>query len=122
MKIIFRKLLFSFLALYLTSYWNHGFVIKQEPIIFLKASLITALIYYLIVPLSKIIFFPLNLITLGFVSVFFYSLVLYFILTNLSLVEIKSWVFLNYQIDWLTNIFLISFSISLIINLLEKII
>ncbi len=122
MKIIFRKLLFSFLALYLTSYWNQGFIIRQEPTVFLKASLITALIYYLIVPLSKIIFFPLNLISLGFVSVFFYSLVLYFILTNLSLVEVKSWIFLNYQIDWLTNIFLISFSISLIINLLEKII
>lgn len=122
MKIIFRKLLFSFLALYLTSYWNNGFVIKQEPVVFLKASLITALIYYLIIPLSKVIFFPLNLISLGFVSVVFYSLVLYFILANLSLVEVKPWVFLNYQIDWLTNIFLISFSISLIINLLEKII
>lgn len=122
MKLIFRKLFFSFLALYLTSYWNHGFIIKQEPIIFLKTSLIIALVYYLIVPLSKIILLPLNLLTMGFISIAFYSLTLYFVLTNLSLVQIKSWVFLNYQIDWLLNIFLISFSISLIINLLEKII
>lgn len=120
MKKIFRKIFFSVLSIYITSYWNHGFFIKNDLLIYLKASLIIAFIYYLIIPLSKLILLPLNLITMGLVSVIFYSLALYFLLVGFSLVEIKPWQFLGYDINQLVNIFLIAFSISTIINLLEK--
>lgn len=120
MRKIFRKIIFSALAIYITSYWNHGFIIKNDLLIYLKASLIIAFIYYLIVPVSKLILLPLNLITMGLVSVIFYSLALYFFLIGFSLIEIQPWQFLGYDISQLANIFLVAFSISTIINLLEK--
>lgn len=130
MKKIMRKIVFSATAIYLTALWNHGFIIKYDWMIFLKASLIITLIYYLIVPISKLILLPLNLFTFGLVSVVFYSLVLYFFLNKFSLVQIKAWSFngptlglfsLPISISLLGNIFLVAFSISLIINLMEKI-
>lgn len=120
MRKIFRKIIFSALAIYITSYWNHGFIIKNDLLIYLKASLIIAFIYYLIVPVSKLILLPFNLITMGLVSVIFYSLALYFFLIGFSLIEIQPWQFLGYDISQLANIFLVAFSISTIINLLEK--
>lgn len=121
MKTIFRKIVFSGLAIFLTAYWNHGFIIKNDWMIYLKASLIIAVIYYLIVPVSKLILLPLNLITMGLVSVVFYSLALYFFLSNLNLVQIKPWEFSGYPISQVLNIFIVAFSISTIINLTEKI-
>lgn len=121
MKTIIRKIVFSAIAIYLTAYWNQGFIIKSDWMIYLKASLIIAIIYYLIVPVSKLILLPLNLITMGLMSVIFYSLALYFFLSNLSLVQIKPWEFSGYPIGQLTNIFVVAFSISTIINLSEKI-
>ncbi|MGB9883182.1 MAG: hypothetical protein ACPLRN_01555 [Microgenomates group bacterium] len=131
MKKIFRMVIFSAIAIFLTSLWNQGFFIKNDFFIYLKASLIIALIYYLVVPLSKIILLPLNIITLGLVSVIFYSLILYFLLNNYSLIKITSWNFPGTSflgiiiaplfINQLVNIFLSAISISTIINLLEKI-
>ena len=121
MKKIFRKIIFSSAAIYLTSYWNKGFVIENDWIVYLKASLVIAAIYYLIIPVSKLILLPLNIITLGLVSVIFYSLVLYFFLNKFSLIQIKSWDFSGQTISQSANIFLSAFSISTIINFLEKI-
>ncbi|MCX7955975.1 MAG: phage holin family protein [Patescibacteria group bacterium] len=131
MKKIFRMIIFSATAIYLTSLWNKGFVINFDFFSFLKASLFIALAYYLIIPTSKIIFLPLNFLTLGLFSVIFYALILYFFSNNFGLITIKSWYFsgekfLNFiitpmNINYLVNIFLSAFSISTIINLLEKI-
>ena len=100
--------------------------------IFLKASLMIALVYYLIIPVSKLILLPLNIITLGLFSTIFYALVIYFLLTNMSLISIKDWVFPGVKLFGITlskinissfyNIFISSFSISTIINFLETII
>jgi len=73
MKKIFRMIIFSGVAIFITALWNKGFVIKADPLIYLKASLIIALVYYLITPISKIILLPLNIFTFGFVSVIFYA-------------------------------------------------
>jgi hypothetical protein len=64
------------------------------------------------------------------VSVAFYSLALYFFLDKFSLIEITAWKFAGLTlwgiiivpiaISLLGNIFLSAFSISIIINLLEK--
>ena len=122
MKKIFRMIIFSGVAIFITALWNKGFVIKADPLIYLKASLIIALVYYLITPISKIILLPLNIFTFGFVSVIFYAVIFYFLLNHFDLVVIKEWVFLGNNISSLVNIFISSFSISAIINLLEKVI
>ncbi len=123
-------LVFSAIAIYLTSLWDKGFIIKNDWMIYLKASLVIAAIYYLIVPISKLVLLPLNLITLGFVSVVFYALALYFFLNKFSLIQIKPWNFdglslfgiavVPLKVNHLANIFLSAFSISTVINLLEK--
>jgi len=120
MKKIIRKIIFSATAIYLTSYWNQGFIVKSDWVVYLKAAIIIAIVYYLIVPVSKLIFLPLNFITMGLISVIFYSLALYFLLSGFSLVQIRPWEFLDYDISRISNIFLVSFSISTIINLMEK--
>ncbi len=131
MKKIFRMIFFSAVAIFLTSLWNKGFLIEADFIVYLKASLIIALVYYLVVPIIKIILLPLNILTLGLVSIIFYGLLFYLVFNNIGLITIKAWHFdggrfLNFilipmDINYLTNIFLSSFSISTIINLLEKI-
>ncbi|MDO9027945.1 MAG: phage holin family protein [Candidatus Roizmanbacteria bacterium] len=132
MKKIFRMVIFSLVAIFLTSLWNKGFIIKADPMIYLKAALIIAAVCYLIVPVSKLILLPLNILTLGFVSVIFYAAIFYFLLNRFQLISIKEWVFpgmklfgitlTEMKISGLSNIFISSFSISTIINLLETII
>lgn len=132
MKKIFRMIIFSAVAIFFTALWNKGFIIKMDPIIYLKASLVIAFIYYLITPVSKIILLPLNIITLGLFSTIFYAVIFYFLLSHFNLINIKEWVFHGTKllgitigetkISSLANIFISSFSISTIINLLEKII
>ena len=131
MKKIFRMIIFSVVAIFLTSLWNKGFVIKADSMIYLKAALIIAAVYYLIVPVSKLILLPLNILTFGFVSVIFYPAIFYFLLDRFQLISIGEWVFpgiklfgitlSKIEISGLSNIFISSFSISTIINLLETI-
>ena len=132
MKKIFRMIIFSVVAIFLTSLWNKGFIIKEDPMIYLKAALIIAAVYYLIVPVSKLILLPLNILTFGLVSIVFYALIFYFLLNRFNLISIEEWIFPGAKILGITlgkikisetsNIFVSSFSISAIINLLEKII
>ena len=132
MKKIFRMIIFSLIAIFLTALWNRGFIIKADPMIYLKAALIIAAVYYLIIPISKIILLPLNILTLGFISVIFYAAIFYFLLNRFNLISIKEWIFpgiklfgitmSEIKISGLSNIFISSFSISTIINLLEAII
>ena len=122
---------FSGVAIYFTSLWNKGFVIETDWLIYLKAALVIAAIYYLVVPVSKLILLPLNILTLGLVSVIFYALALYFFLNKFSLIEITPWDFAGLSlfgvivvpltVSQLGNIFLSAFSISTIINFLEKV-
>ena len=131
MKKIIRMIIFSTIALYLTSLWNKGFLIKFDWLVYLKASLLLAAIYYLVLPLTKIVFLPLNIISFGLVSLVLYGVIFYFFINHTGLIEIKSWHFSGAsfygiiispkEISYLANIFLSAFSLSTIINLLEKI-
>ncbi len=132
MKKVLRMIIFSGVAIFLTALWNKGFAIKQDPMIYLKAALLIAAVYYLVLPISKLILLPLNIISLGLVSVIFYSAVLFFLFDRFSLITVKEWTFPGLKffslvvnemkISRTLNIFISSFSISTIINLLEKII
>jgi len=132
MKKIFRMIVFSGVAIFVTALWNKGFIIKTDPWIYIKAALVITAVYYLIIPVSKLVLLPLNLITFGLVSMIFYAFIFYFLLNNFNLINIKEWTFSEtrllgialgeIKVSGLANIFVSSFSISTIINLLEKII
>lgn len=131
MKRIFRMLIFTAIAIYATSLWNKGFLIDLNIKTFAQATLIVAIIYYLIYPLSKIILLPLNFISLGLVSLVVYFLLFYFLFARYNLVEIRPWVFSGISIlgftiqktniNYFFNVILSSLSISFIINFLGKI-
>ena len=128
MKKIFRIVLFSALALFLTALWNKGFKISFTPDIFIKALLLVAVLNYLIVPLSKLILLPLNILTLGMVSLLVYFLLFHFLLTRYSLVIIKDWTFPGFwligktSINYWQNVILSALSVTTVINFFEKII
>ncbi|MCR4312761.1 MAG: phage holin family protein [Candidatus Roizmanbacteria bacterium] len=132
MKKIFRMIIFSGVAIFVTALWNKGFIIKADPLTYIKAALVITVVYYLIIPVSKLVLLPLNIITFGLISMIFYAFIFYFLLNNFNLINIKEWTFLGIKllgitlgevkVSGLANIFVSSFSISTIINLLEKII
>lgn len=128
MKKIIRMIIFSAISIYLTSLWNQGFVLHFDSWKnILQAVVSVAVIYYLIIPLTKIILLPLNFLTLGLVSIVVYFLVFYLFFTRFSIIEVKEWVFLGLSIfgiiipktniSFLGNCILVSISISLINNL-----
>jgi len=129
-KKIFRMLIFSATAIYITSLWDKGFLLPESLIGFLKVTAVFAVVYYLIVPISKIILLPLNLITLGLVSFLVYVLLLHFASSNFSLLTIKPWTFPGFiwggitvnkiYLSYFWNLVLSSVALSSIINILEK--
>lgn len=131
MKKITRMLIFSGVALYLTSLWNDGFKVDYNPYIFIRTILLIALFYYLVLPISKIVFLPINLLTLGLLASVLYFILFYLFITRFSLVQIKPWdfpgisfnglVIKSFNISYLFNILLSSISLSFIINFLEVI-
>jgi len=126
MKKIFRMIVFSALALFLTALWNKGFKVDFTPEVFLKALLLVAVLNYLIVPFSKLILLPLNILTLGLVSLLVYLLLFHFLLTRYSLVIIKEWLFPGFwligktNINYWQNVLLSALSVTTIINFFEK--
>jgi len=132
MKKIFRMLIFSALALFLTSLWDKGFLIKLDFMVLLKASLLVGAIYYLITPISKIILLPLNILTLGLMSTFVFCFLFYFLPSHFGLVTIKEWTFSGMTlfgfnigkmfISKTFNVFVSAISVSTIINFFEHII
>lgn len=129
MKKIFRMIIFSSVSLYLTSLWHKGFIIKSDINSFIFSVLILAGIYYLIYPILKLIFFPLNLITFGIFSLVAYIAVFYFVIDKTHLISINPWIFpgigyngyaipkieMNYWMSLASS----AISYSFIINLLE---
>jgi len=122
-------ILFSAIAVYLTSVWNQGFVVDYRPIAFAKATLIIALIYYLILPIIKILILPLNIISLGLASLVAYLLTFYFFISRYGIIKILGWKFgglaifgvvINpMTIGYGENVILSALSVSIIINLIS---
>jgi len=129
MKKILRMFIFSAIALYLTSLWNIGFTITSDPNLFFKAAILIAVAYYLVVPISKVILLPLNILTFGLVSFGIFALFLYIMNFHLGYIQIGDWVFQggtyfgihlnNVIITEQGNLILSAFFISAIIKLLE---
>lgn len=132
MKKVIRMLVFSAVAVYLTSIWNGGFVVSQDLGVYVKASLLVALMFYLVRPLSKLVLLPLNILTLGVVSTVVYCFLFFFLTRYFGLIAIKDWTFggldfLGFAVGEIefsqtANVFVSAISVSTIINSLEQLI
>ena len=130
MRHIFRIFIFSFFAMFITSYWNKGFILPNTALEFVKASVTLTILFALVRPLMKIIFLPLNLITFGLFSFVLYIFVLHLLVTMYSLFTIHSWHFSGFSLVFITipqmnisyvgNLVLSSFSLSSIISGLDQ--
>jgi len=130
MKKIFRMVIFSASALYITSVWNKGFVLNNDWKNFLLAVAVIVAIYYLINPTAKIILLPINILTLGLASMVVYFFLFRFLINYFSIIEIKAWIFPGLSVNGLTiskihlsylvNVCLSALSVSFIINSLES--
>jgi len=121
MKKIFRMIVFSGVAIYLTSLWNRGFIVDFSWQNFLLSCLIIAFLYYLVKPITKMLLLPLNFLTFGFISTIAYFFLFHFVISYFSLIAIEAWTFNSYQIGYYVNVCLVAFSTSFIISFLEEI-
>lgn len=132
MKKIIRMVVFSGVGIYLTFLWNKGFIIHLDPPTFLETTLLVALAYYLIIPIAKVILLPINILTFGLLSIALYALTFYVLAHYTGFIQITGWKFegltfvgINIHkttVDYLANLFLASFSVSVIIKLLNRLI
>lgn len=130
MKKIFRIFIFSCFALFLTSYWNKGFLLPHTALEFVKAGIALTILFVIVRPLMKIVFLPFNILTFGLFSFFIYAFFLHLLASSYGFFAIKSWKFSGISflfltippmyIDYLQNLVLSSFTLSSIINLLDQ--
>lgn len=126
-----RVFIFSCFALFLTSYWNKGFILPETVEQFGKTALVLTIVFVLIRPLAKVIFLPLNILTLGIFNFVFYLFVLHVMANSYHLFTIREWAFggLNLfsivfppsPVSYGMNLVLSSVSLSSIINILDQI-
>lgn len=131
MKKLFRMFIFSSLALYLTSLWNKGFILKYDTKSLLLTVFLIILLYYLAIPITKLILLPLNILTLGLVSLIAYFLLFYFVISHFPLLKIEGWEFpgltlfgitiSKMKIGYLQNLIVSALSLSFVINALESV-
>lgn len=93
MKRIIRSIIFSALSLYLISIIIKGFSITYELKSFVFATLILAIVYYLVVPFSKLILLPLNILSLGLISVVVYIVLFNYVISYFGFISIRAWTF-----------------------------
>lgn len=83
----------SLLSLYLVSLINTGFTIGGGLVVFLYAALLLSIINMFVKPVLKILFMPINLITLGFFSWVINLAALYLLTRIVPQTNITSWQF-----------------------------
>lgn len=130
MKHLFRVFIFSFFAMFITAYWNKGFLLPAYTLDFVKAALTLTILFVLVRPLMKVVFLPLNLITFGLFSFVLYIFFLHVLTSSYHLFDIQAWKFGGFSfsilflpkmnISYVSNLVLSSFSLSSIINLLDQ--
>lgn len=129
MKHVVRMIVFSAASIFLTSLWNKGFSINADFMTYFKASILIAILYYLITPLSKIVLIPFNILSLGFLSVLVYFGLFYVVFHYFPLIQIKEWVFPgmavfglkvpSFPLNYWQNVAVSAVSVSSIINFFE---
>ncbi len=130
MKRLFRILIFSSTAVYLTSLWNKGFSFKGDLLVLLEFAAVFTIVFFLIRPILKIIVWPFNLLTFGFVGGVVNLLLFFGLFYLFPEFRITSWTFPGgnflgvnlpkIYINEFWNFFLVIFSISFLISFLDN--
>lgn len=130
MKRPFRLFIFSCFALFVTAWWNKGFILPQQTLSFLQIALVLTVIFLIINPLAKIVLFPFNLFTFGFFGLALYIFFIHLLSTSYHLFQVTPWSFpgLSFwfitipktHLTYLFNLVLSSLSLSSIINVLDQ--
>ena len=130
MRHIFRIFILASFALFLTSYWNAGFILSNSALNFVYGAIALTVLYIIIQPLMKVIFLPFNILTFGLFSFLVYVFLLHLISTSFGLFTVKTWHFPGLSIAFIIiprlsityfqNLVLSSFSLSSIINVLDQ--
>ena len=127
MKGPIRNYLINLLSLYLMTQYDKGFAISGEWSVYLYASLLMTIINTFIKPVLKILFLPINMLTLGVFSWVINLVALYLLTRIVPQITIQSWVFPGMK-SWLLalpsmtltpffNFIFVSFSLSCISRL-----
>lgn len=130
MKRLLRLYLFTLFALWLTTYvMSGGVVINAQLGRYLFAAGLLALLNLLLKPVLKLVFFPLNIATLGLFTFVINALIFYLFVQLIPEVSIHAWTFPGFSYNgmvvpktefpfWLT-IFAASLLVTIITNLLS---
>ena len=130
MKRPFRLFIFSCFALFVTAWWNKGFILPSQTLAFVELAGILALIFLVINPIAKIVLFPLNILTFGFFGLILYIFFIHLLSTYYHFFGLTAWRFPgvslwlitipSLQLNYLSNLVLSSLSLSSIINTLDQ--
>ena len=131
MKYFIRSWLFQVFALWLVSEIIPALVIVGSWQTILIAGFVLSLLMLFIRPLLKILFIPINLLTLGLLSWIINAIVLYLLTVLVPSVEIRAWTFPGYTgygfgipsvyINYYLALIISSVSITAISNLLHAV-
>ncbi len=135
MKGITRKLVFYSTALFLVSQIIPGFMLKGEVWGILIAALVLTVAFHLIEPVIRLVFLPINLITLGFFSTIIHAVVFWAALQFLKeYFTIEPWRFSGWEfsplgitvaplnIGVIATIFIVAFLVSAFVTVAEKLV
>jgi putative membrane protein len=129
MKLLIRSFLFNVFALHFADLIIPGFKINGNiEFLFLAAFFFTILNFF-IKPIAKLLFFPINLVTLGLFSFVINAGILYALIYLVHQIKIQAWSFPGLHlygfsipqayIQTLPTVILTSIFISLLLNILN---
>ncbi len=129
MKSPVRNFFINLLALYGTAQINNGFAITGGAFVYFYSALLLTVINTFVKPLLKIMFLPINMITLGFFSWVINLVTLYILKLIVPQITFTTWHFMGLTSPYLSlppftlspvvNFIAISFLLSFIAKLLH---
>jgi putative membrane protein len=129
MKLLIRSFLFNVFALHFAEILIPGFKIIGGIEFLILAGLFYTILNFFIKPIAKLLFFPINLITLGLFSFVINAGVLYALIYLVKQIQVQVWTFPGFHlygfsaprttINQILTIFLVSIFISVFLNILN---
>jgi putative membrane protein len=131
MKRLVRSFLFHVFALWFTSQILPAFVISGSWQTTLVAGLVLSLLMFVIKPILKILFIPINIITFGLLSWVINVIVVYILTLIVAQIEITPWTFPGFMmwgfvippvsLTYVASLIVCTFSITFFSNLLHTV-
>jgi putative membrane protein len=131
MKLLAREFLFNAFALWFTSQVIPGFVIGTSWLSVLEGALVLSILTLLVKPILKILFIPINLMTLGLLS-WGVNVIVIYLLTVIDLnIRVIPWMFggLTFagfvippaQVSYFASLIITTFVLTIFVNVLQTI-